>query len=318
MKLLTHNMLACHIKGVQNGYPLKIEAEKVETREIDFEPDFLRHIFPRIQWAALREGAAAMGEWRRRRRQRGERQGPGVFCRGSRALGAAPRLPNAAPQTLGLSCPAVRPAGVADLPEAASEEMLEDDDFLKKFHHALLEVHLEQGALVCPETGDSPPLAAPRQSAAAECRGGRLCPSAAGSVPGARLLTALPPLRLGPPQHRRRRAQVPRQRRHPQLATNRGRVLRRDVLVTASAGFGLGRPQALPFCPAAALLFPPPAPFPAALACLCRSSLPLSCPAPCLNYGPPPITNSTDDGCCGCKCLPNPPAPSQHSDNHHP
>lgn len=32
MKLLTHNMLQCHIKGVQNGYPFKIEAEKVEVR----------------------------------------------------------------------------------------------------------------------------------------------------------------------------------------------------------------------------------------------------------------------------------------------
>ena len=28
MKLLTHNMLACHIKGVSNGYPLKVEATK--------------------------------------------------------------------------------------------------------------------------------------------------------------------------------------------------------------------------------------------------------------------------------------------------
>jgi multifunctional methyltransferase subunit TRM112 len=32
--------------------------------------------------------------------------------------------------------------------------MLEDEDFLKAFHHALLEVHLEEGALVCPETGE--------------------------------------------------------------------------------------------------------------------------------------------------------------------
>ncbi|KAI3425346.1 hypothetical protein D9Q98_009110 [Chlorella vulgaris] len=96
-------MLQCHIKGVVNGYPLKIEAEKVETRETDYEPDFLRHIFPRIQWDALREAAAAMG--------------------------------------------------VDDLPESVSEEMLEDESFLKRFHHALLEVHLEQGALVCPETG---------------------------------------------------------------------------------------------------------------------------------------------------------------------
>ena len=69
MKLLTHNMLQCHIKGVQNGFPLKIEAEKVETREMDYEPDFLRNIFPRIQWAALREGAAAMGELDEGRRQ---------------------------------------------------------------------------------------------------------------------------------------------------------------------------------------------------------------------------------------------------------
>jgi hypothetical protein len=37
MKLLTHNMLACHIKGVKNGYPFKIEATKVEECEADFD-----------------------------------------------------------------------------------------------------------------------------------------------------------------------------------------------------------------------------------------------------------------------------------------
>lgn len=103
MKLLTHNMLQCHIKGVQNGYPFKIEAEKIEEHDMEYDPDFLRHIFPRIQWSAFREGAAALG------------QGP--------------------------------------FPETVTEEMLHDDEFLQKFHHALLEVHLEEGALVCPETG---------------------------------------------------------------------------------------------------------------------------------------------------------------------
>ena len=29
MKLLTHNMLSCHIKGVKNGYPFKIDPVKV-------------------------------------------------------------------------------------------------------------------------------------------------------------------------------------------------------------------------------------------------------------------------------------------------
>ena len=61
MKLLTHNMLQCHIKGVKNGYPFRIEAEKVEVREVDYDPDFLRHIFPRLDWPALREAAAALG-----------------------------------------------------------------------------------------------------------------------------------------------------------------------------------------------------------------------------------------------------------------
>lgn len=38
MKLLTHNMLACHIKGVRNTYPFKIEAAKVEDQEADYDP----------------------------------------------------------------------------------------------------------------------------------------------------------------------------------------------------------------------------------------------------------------------------------------
>jgi len=38
MKLLTHNMLACHIKGVKSGYPFKIEAVQVEEREADYDP----------------------------------------------------------------------------------------------------------------------------------------------------------------------------------------------------------------------------------------------------------------------------------------
>lgn len=104
MKLLTHNMLACTVKGVQHGYPLKIEAEEVVERQADYDPDFLRHIFPKLEWAAFLEGAQAM------------------------------------------SC-------AEGLPAAVPSEALSDEAFLRAFHHALLEVHLEEGALVCPETG---------------------------------------------------------------------------------------------------------------------------------------------------------------------
>ncbi|KAL8469860.1 hypothetical protein ACS0TY_032643 [Phlomoides rotata] len=45
--------------------------------------------------------------------------------------------------------------GYSELPENAESGMLSVDEFLQKFHHALLELHLEEGALVCPETGRS-------------------------------------------------------------------------------------------------------------------------------------------------------------------
>lgn len=38
MKLVTHNFLACNIKGVKNGFPLKIDATSVEIRDADFDP----------------------------------------------------------------------------------------------------------------------------------------------------------------------------------------------------------------------------------------------------------------------------------------
>lgn len=104
MKLLTHNMLACHIRGVKNNFPFIIEVVKVEEVDADYNPDFLKHMFSRIQWPAFLQGAQQMG------------CGEG-------------------------------------LPEQATEAMLEDDAFLQKFHHALLEVKLEEGFLVCPETG---------------------------------------------------------------------------------------------------------------------------------------------------------------------
>lgn len=49
-------------------------------------------------------------------------------------------------------------AGVSTLPETVTPEMLEDAEFLGHFHHALLEVTLEEGFLVCPETGRKFPV----------------------------------------------------------------------------------------------------------------------------------------------------------------
>ncbi|KAL3694775.1 hypothetical protein R1sor_008426 [Riccia sorocarpa] len=103
MRLLTHNMLSCNIKGVTKGFPLSIEVQKLDTKETDFNPDFLRNIIPKLEWKAFHDAAVSVG--------------------------------------------------LNDIPEQVDPVMLEYTEFLQKFHHALLEVHLEEGALICPETG---------------------------------------------------------------------------------------------------------------------------------------------------------------------
>ncbi|KAL5552442.1 hypothetical protein UlMin_002618 [Ulmus minor] len=102
MRLITHNMLSSNIKGVTNGFPLRIEVEKVVEKPVEFNADFLKNMFSKIDWKAFVDASRTMG--------------------------------------------------YAELPEEAESSMLDTDDFLQKFHHALLELHLEEGALVCPET----------------------------------------------------------------------------------------------------------------------------------------------------------------------
>jgi len=103
MRLITHNMLACNIKGVKSGFPLRIEAESVEVKEADFNPEFLKRMIPKLEWKAFVDAAVALN--------------------------------------------------VSGLPAEVTPEIMEDEEFLKKFHHALLELHVEEGALICPETG---------------------------------------------------------------------------------------------------------------------------------------------------------------------
>eukprot|EP00035_Acanthoeca_spectabilis_P038255 m.51510 g.51510 ORF g.51510 m.51510 type:complete len:147 (+) comp9058_c0_seq1:1754-2194(+) len=61
MKLLTHNLMKSHVKGVKNGYPLDVAATGVEEVEVEFNPDFIVRMLPRIEFAALRHTAGQLG-----------------------------------------------------------------------------------------------------------------------------------------------------------------------------------------------------------------------------------------------------------------
>ncbi|KAI2657092.1 Multifunctional methyltransferase subunit TRM112-like protein [Labeo rohita] len=59
MKLLTHNMLTSHVKGVTKGYPLIIKATEVKVSELEFNAQFVSRMIPKLEWSALIQAA----EW---------------------------------------------------------------------------------------------------------------------------------------------------------------------------------------------------------------------------------------------------------------
>ena len=61
MKLLTHNMLTCNIRGITNGFPLKIEASDVQIKEADYQPTFISRMIEKLEWKALVETAQHLG-----------------------------------------------------------------------------------------------------------------------------------------------------------------------------------------------------------------------------------------------------------------
>lgn len=60
MKLLTHNMLTSHVKGVKNGYPLRMLAKRVIVNTIDFNADFIARMIPKVDWAVLKSTAQSV------------------------------------------------------------------------------------------------------------------------------------------------------------------------------------------------------------------------------------------------------------------
>ncbi|KAI8831755.1 hypothetical protein BJ741DRAFT_616003 [Chytriomyces cf. hyalinus JEL632] len=62
MRLLTHNMLMCHVKGCStDNFPLRIEDAEMEQVEVEFNEDFCRRLINKIDWPAFVQTAFALG-----------------------------------------------------------------------------------------------------------------------------------------------------------------------------------------------------------------------------------------------------------------
>ncbi|XP_068181977.1 multifunctional methyltransferase subunit TRM112-like protein [Antennarius striatus] len=62
MKLLTHNMLTSRVKGVTKGYPLLIKATEVKMNDVEFNPQFVIRMIPKLEWSALVQAAEELGQ----------------------------------------------------------------------------------------------------------------------------------------------------------------------------------------------------------------------------------------------------------------
>ncbi|PVU96502.1 hypothetical protein BB559_002371 [Furculomyces boomerangus] len=56
MRLITHNMLKCHVRGCDDSsknFPLEIQDAQLEQIEAEKNDAFLVRMFPRLEWNAL-------------------------------------------------------------------------------------------------------------------------------------------------------------------------------------------------------------------------------------------------------------------------
>ena len=66
MRLITHNMLQCHVKNCSapQNYPLKLKEVELDQQEAEFNAQFLVNMLPRLDWPALYSTAMSVRRFR--------------------------------------------------------------------------------------------------------------------------------------------------------------------------------------------------------------------------------------------------------------
>jgi multifunctional methyltransferase subunit TRM112 len=65
MRLITHNMIMCTVKGcTTNNFPLKIKATSVQKEEAELNENFMKHMFTKLDWPAVVSAAKDVCNYR--------------------------------------------------------------------------------------------------------------------------------------------------------------------------------------------------------------------------------------------------------------
>uniref|UniRef100_A0A7S1FUJ5 Multifunctional methyltransferase subunit TRM112-like protein n=1 Tax=Corethron hystrix TaxID=216773 RepID=A0A7S1FUJ5_9STRA len=119
MRLLTHNFLISNVKGTEKGYPLKIEADDVVEEPSPVNPAFIWKILPKLDWTVVRSASLSIADK------------------------VDPPLD---------ALPEERPRPPGDYPDELPNDEVEVDPVLKLVHRILMDVHVINGNLICPDT----------------------------------------------------------------------------------------------------------------------------------------------------------------------
>ncbi|XP_037067109.1 multifunctional methyltransferase subunit TRM112-like protein [Peromyscus leucopus] len=58
MKLLTHNLLSSHVRAVgKSDFLLRLQATEVHINPVEFNPNFVAWMTPKVEWVALVQAA---------------------------------------------------------------------------------------------------------------------------------------------------------------------------------------------------------------------------------------------------------------------
>ena len=139
MKLLSLNFLTCAIrtcKSSPSSFPLHPRDAELESVELDFSPQFLRNVLPRLEWGAMDTICKELGL----------RLPEGLGGTATTGDGAGGDGDGDAQEMEG-----VEEAVKDDAPAVVMENVTEED--LKALHRTLIETQIVSGKLVCGNCG---------------------------------------------------------------------------------------------------------------------------------------------------------------------
>ena len=184
MRLIAHNMLKSNIKGVENGYPLTIDLENLEIKEREFDPELVVKLLSKIEYMVLKQAIDSLGldplptlstqdlqylienaENAFENEDSDEDMGQEedieedneVMDMNEDGEGEGETdMETPVNNNIELNGDASSSTRVKISKAINSEKKIRA--VLQKLHHALLEIHITEGSLICPDTGRRFPI----------------------------------------------------------------------------------------------------------------------------------------------------------------